>query len=219
MPSHRVNPPEPHIVMHEDDPVLTKRWNRITQHLTRQNVKRVAWIFGVITLALLLFNQAVVIALYNGLQNERQARIQGTDDAICSLIDLVPPGNIKIDAVRDRYKCGPFIPGPGDPTSIATPNDPGSAPSASTPSSTTRTTVTKTGTVTTTATTKVQSTLTSIIPGTTITKTTVNGGAGSTVTRTATTIITLPSFITSTQTVTVTITVPTVVCTLLAPLC
>lgn len=180
MPAHRINP-EPHIVMHEDDPVLVRRWSRF---LTRQNVKRVAWVFAVVTLALLLFNQALVINLYNGLEKERHDRIIGTDEAICSLIDLVPPGNVRVDAQRDKYKCGPYIPGPGDPRSIS-PSSPGSAPSASTPSS--RATVTQTGTVTLTSTGKA---LTSTLPPVTVTKTSVVPNV--TLTKLATVTITVP---------------------------
>lgn len=185
MPSHRVSiQAEPHIVMHEDDPVLTKRWNKVTKYWTRQNVKRVAWVFGVVTLALLLFNQALVINLYNGLERERRDRIIGTDEAICSLIDLVPPGNVRVDAQRDKYKCGPYVPGPGDPSSIS-PSSPRSAPSASTPNSTA--TVTQTGTVTLTSTGKA---LTSTLPPVTITKTSVIPNV--TLTKLATVTITVP---------------------------
>lgn len=168
MPRH-LQSNEPTQVMHEDDPVILKFKNRI---LTRQNVKRVAWVFSVITLALLLFNEATLISLYESLQTERQDRIISTNEAICSLVDLVPPGNTRVDAVRDKYKCGPFIPDPGGPTSIATPPAARSVPSASTPSPTATVTATTTATATETATTRVQSTITQVIPQvSTITKT------------------------------------------------
>lgn len=231
MPNHR-EIREPTKTMHEDDPVIVKRWNRF---LTRQNVKRVAWVFTVITLALLLFNQAVVIDLYQSLgrqsqqlERERQDRISSTNEAICSLIGLVPPGNPRVDMVREKYQCGPFIPELGGPTSI-TPSPPaGSNPSASTPAHTITATSTETTTTTeiTTASAKAQSTLTSFIPNPATPKATVSITIdGGTITRTITLPIqTVTTTATQTQTsssvVTVTVTVPAVVCDIvLNPLC
>lgn len=51
----------------------------------------------------------VVIAEFQ-LADERDSRRGQVNDAVCSIVKAIPPGNRQIDTTRDRFHCGPYVP-------------------------------------------------------------------------------------------------------------
>jgi hypothetical protein len=61
------------------------------------------WKFGVLVTMVL---SIIAVAQIN---QERRDRRNFVNDAICSLVRAVPPGNPRIDQVRSDLSCGPYV--------------------------------------------------------------------------------------------------------------
>lgn len=131
--------PVPTQVMHEDDPVLIRHhW----LHLTRKQVKIIGGALATATFILLCVVLWQVIGAVDAINQEKIDRRNDVNQAVCSLIDAVPPGDARIDASRIKFNCGAYIPESNSPfTSRSSeaphtivPTEPRSTPSASTPS-------------------------------------------------------------------------------------
>lgn len=130
MPKHSYEPTQPIHIMHEDDPVITKRF---PTPFTRKNIKKLAVVAATFTFVCLLIliwqvihAQEQITNIQQQQEQERTDRRADVNDGICSVIGLVPPGNDRVDAVRTKFNCGSFIPEPGGPTRL-----PSSTPTAS----------------------------------------------------------------------------------------
>lgn len=95
--ANNADPAQPDVIMHEDDPVLVTYVSRI---FNRQNAARLRVIAEAVFVVFVLLTFAALIKIST----------TQTSDAICALVNAVPPGNQRIDDTRHKYHCPPFKP-------------------------------------------------------------------------------------------------------------
>jgi hypothetical protein len=139
LPNHRDETEHvPVLTMHEDDPVLIRK-KRGQTRLTRRTVKRIAGAFGTFTFLLIILLFYQVIQYQRQINADRANRAQDVDQAICSLIDAVPPGDGRIDAARAKFHCGAYVPEDGSPVIVVPPTSGNGSTVSPAPSATSKT--------------------------------------------------------------------------------